>query len=140
MRLRVYRVSMTTTTSTTRQETERPAARSIETIFILEDTRSTDADGRPCYVFLSLHTAHNPGRKHYRTTVTRQYRTGFVNRWAMTTDLLGDDRQPAPDHAVPTARYSAKGLRAAHDEAVALYVQPATFAALIEWAARAPRD
>jgi hypothetical protein len=132
---------MTTTTKVTRQDTDRATdKRSIETIFILEDTRSTDEDGRPCYVFLSLHTGHDSGRKHYRTTVTRQYRSGIMNRWAMSLDLYGEDRQPAPDHSVAVARHSERALRAAHDEAVALYVQPATFDALIEWAERAPRD
>lgn len=126
-----------TTTTVTRQDNDRSVTnRSIQTIFILEDTRGQDEDGRPRYVFLALDTYHDKDRKHYRTAITRQYRDGIVNRWAMSLDMY-KDRSPVADRTVAVARHSVKALRDAHEWAVESLTAPDTFPALLEWAARA---
>jgi hypothetical protein len=124
-------------TNTTRKDIDRAddKARNIETTFTLDNTRADGPDG-PQYVFLSLNTSHNKTRKQYRTTVSRVYRDGYVNRWMLSLDLY-KDTQPVSDTATPIARHSAKALREAHTSALNTYLQIDNFTALLDWTSRA---
>lgn len=121
----------------TRQDVDKSTtdSRSLETQFILEDTRDEGQNGVR-YIFLSINTHHDKDRKRYVTRVSRIFRDGYVNRWAFSFDMY-EDRQPVPDYALPVARHSVKALRETHEEHLAEYMKPENFAALIDWASRA---
>lgn len=110
--------------------------RRIEEQFILDETRGTGQNGES-YIFLSITTHHVADRKHYRTSINRIFRDGYINRMAFSMDAYGPDRQPVMDFAVPVARHSVKALRAAHDEALARLMEQETLDSLIDWASRA---
>lgn len=127
---------MATAGTITRRDIDNAEAerRSIETQFILDETRGEGKNGES-YVFLSITTYHNRDRKAYRTSITRIFRDGFVNRMAFSLDMY-EDRQPVADMVQAVARHSVKALRAAHEEALKFYTQQANFDALIDWAGR----
>lgn len=109
--------------------------RRIEEQFILDETRKEGKNGA-AYVFLSITTYHVADRKHYRTSINRVYRDGYINSMAFSMDAYGPDRQPVADFAVPVARHSVKALRAAHEAALERLTEQETMDSLIDWASR----
>lgn len=100
--------------------------RTISTVY---DTGHDTSEGR---AMLEINTSHWPSGKAYTHGVARIEKTQHGTR-----QVFGfRSEKPVPSKSRPTARYSEKGLRAAHDAYLAEHNlnDPAVIAELIEWA------
>jgi hypothetical protein len=113
-------------------ESRRLGDRSITTRYTLDDTEQPDRHGDPIRLALVLTTSHDRERKRL---VSRADRIQLGPVFVRMSLSFGDAPPPLGAQAVPAARYSERALHAAHAAFEAAAADPATFAALLAWAA-----
>jgi hypothetical protein len=99
------------TTTITKSIQVRPDQRTIETTYVIEDTRTKDSRGDSIVAQLLVLTYHSKDHKQIVSNIVRQVRGPI---FVSTAIAYGRNNPPIGGRAFHTARYSAKALADAH--------------------------